>query len=94
MPQALYPQGKSPSYVLDRRLVGLQSWSGCSGEEINSHTLLELEPSIIQPIAQRCTTELPQLMKEMVQSITKLKKISGFCVTCYTFSFVIMALHV
>jgi hypothetical protein len=32
-PRALYPQGKSPWYPLDRRLGGPQSWSGCEGEE-------------------------------------------------------------
>jgi len=31
----LYPQGKSPWYPLDR-LGGLQSRSGCGGEEKNS----------------------------------------------------------
>jgi hypothetical protein len=35
-PWPLYPQGKSPSYTLDRRLGGLQSRSGRGGEEKNS----------------------------------------------------------
>jgi len=35
MPWLLYPQGKCPSYPLDRRLGGPQSHSGCSGEEKN-----------------------------------------------------------
>jgi hypothetical protein len=56
-PRPLYPQGKSPRYSLDRRLGGPQSRSGRGGEEKNSHSLPGLEPSIIQPIAQRCTTD-------------------------------------
>jgi hypothetical protein len=36
MPQPLYPQGKSPWYLLGRRLGGPRSWSGCDGEEKNS----------------------------------------------------------
>jgi len=32
----LYPQGKSPWYVFDRRLDGLQRWSERSGEEKES----------------------------------------------------------
>jgi hypothetical protein len=61
MPWPLYPQGKGPWYPLDRRLGGPQSQSGCSGEEKNSQPLPGLEPSVIQPIAQCCTTELSQL---------------------------------
>jgi hypothetical protein len=57
----LYPQGKSPWYPLDRRLGGPQSQSGRGGEEKNSQPLLGLEPPIIQPVAQRCTTELTRL---------------------------------
>jgi hypothetical protein len=60
MPQPLYPQGKSPWYPLDRRLGRSQSQFGCSGEEKNSQPLWELEPLIIQPIAQHYTTELSQ----------------------------------
>jgi hypothetical protein len=30
-----FQQGKLPQYALNRRLVGLQSRSGCFGEEIN-----------------------------------------------------------
>jgi hypothetical protein len=37
---------------LDRRLGGLQSKSGHSGEEKNSQPLPELEPLIILPVAQ------------------------------------------
>jgi hypothetical protein len=57
-PQPLYPQGKYPWYALDRRLSGTQSRSGCGGEEKNSQLLPGLEPPIIQPATQRCTTEL------------------------------------
>jgi hypothetical protein len=35
----LYPHGKSTWYSLDMRLGGLQSRSGCGGEEKNSHPL-------------------------------------------------------
>jgi len=62
MAQQLYPQGKSPWYPLDRRLGGPQSQSGCSGEEKNSQPLLELKPSIIQPIAQCYISEISQLL--------------------------------
>jgi hypothetical protein len=58
----LYRQGKSSQYTLDRRLGGPQSRSGHSGgEEKNSQPLSELEPPIIQPVAQCCTTELSWL---------------------------------
>jgi hypothetical protein len=50
---ALYPQKKSPRYLLDRRLGGSQSRSGRGGEEKNSQPLPRLEP----PIIQRYTTE-------------------------------------
>jgi hypothetical protein len=40
----LYPQGKSPWYLLDRRLGGPQSRSGCGGEEKNSQPPLRIEP--------------------------------------------------
>jgi hypothetical protein len=56
-----YPQGNSPWYPLDRRLGGPQSRSGRGGEEKNSKLLPELEPPIIQPVAQRYTTELSWL---------------------------------
>jgi hypothetical protein len=58
MPWPLYPQGKSPWCLLDRRLGGPQSQSGHGGEEKNSQPLLGLEHLIIQLIAQRYTTEL------------------------------------
>jgi hypothetical protein len=49
---------------LDRRLGGLQSQSGCGGDEKNSQPLLELEPLIIQPVAQHYTTEPSWLIPE------------------------------
>jgi hypothetical protein len=58
--QPLYLQGKSPWYPFDRRLGGPQSRSGRGGEEESSKPLPELEPPIIQPIAQRYTTELSE----------------------------------
>jgi hypothetical protein len=62
-PRPLYAQGKSPWYPMDRRLGGPQCRSGHGGEEKNSHSLSWLEPLIIQPLAQRCTTELSRLIK-------------------------------
>jgi hypothetical protein len=57
-----YPQGKSPWYPLDRRLVRPQSRSGRGGEEKNSHSVPGLEPPIIQPVAQHYTAELSWLL--------------------------------
>jgi hypothetical protein len=48
----LYPQGKSPWYPLDTRLGGPQSRSGCDREEKNPQPPPELEPGIIQSVAQ------------------------------------------
>jgi hypothetical protein len=42
-PPPLYPWGKNPWYLLNRRLVGLQSQSGCCGEE-KILALLGIEP--------------------------------------------------
>jgi hypothetical protein len=53
---------------LDRRLGGLQSQSGRCGEEENCQPLLGLEPLIIQPVAQCCTTELPQFLQKQIRS--------------------------
>jgi hypothetical protein len=64
----LHPQGKSPWYPLDRRLGGPQSWSGCSGEEINFHRVLGLDPLIIQHIAQCYTTKLSRLLSKPLTS--------------------------
>jgi hypothetical protein len=62
-PRPLYPQGKSPWGPLDWRLGGPQNRSGRGGEEKNSQPLPGLEPSIIQPEAQRYTIELSQLCR-------------------------------
>jgi hypothetical protein len=43
-PRPLYPQGKSPSYPLDRRLGGPQGRSGRGGEEKNSQPPPGIEP--------------------------------------------------
>jgi hypothetical protein len=59
---AALPPGKEPQYPLDRRLGGLQSWSGRGGEAKNSQPLPGLEPLIIKPIVQCYTTELFQLL--------------------------------
>jgi len=40
---AAFPQGKSHWYPLNRRLGGLQSHSGCNGEEINSQPPLGIK---------------------------------------------------
>jgi hypothetical protein len=61
-PRLLYPQGKSPWYPLDRRLGGPQNRSESGGEEKNSQPLPGIEHPIIQPVAQRYTTELSRLM--------------------------------
>jgi hypothetical protein len=60
--QPLHPQGKSTWYLLERRLGGPQSRSGHVGEEKNSQPLPGLKSPIIQPIVQRCITELFQLL--------------------------------
>jgi hypothetical protein len=57
-PRPLYTQGKKPRYPSDRRLGGSQSLFGRGGEEKNSQALPGLEPPIIQPVAQRYTTDL------------------------------------
>jgi hypothetical protein len=46
---------------LNRRLGESQSRSGRGGEEKNSQPLPGFEPPIIQPVAQRYTTELRRL---------------------------------
>jgi hypothetical protein len=61
-PRPIYTQGKSPWYPLDRSLDGPQSQSGHGGKEKNSQPLPALEPPIIQPVAQRYTTELSRLL--------------------------------
>jgi hypothetical protein len=60
IPAAL-PPGQSPWYPLHRRLGGPQSRSGRGGEEKNSKLLPALETPIVQPVAERYTTELSRL---------------------------------
>jgi len=50
MPWLPYLQ-KRAQIILNRRLGGIQSWSGCFGEEKDLLILLGIEPSIVQPIA-------------------------------------------
>jgi hypothetical protein len=57
-PRPLYSQVKSRWYPLDRRL----SRYGRGDEGKNSQTLPALEPPIVQPVAQRYTTELSRLI--------------------------------
>jgi hypothetical protein len=47
---------------MDRRVGGPQSRSERDGEEKNSQLLPELEPPIIQSVAQRYATELFRLL--------------------------------
>jgi hypothetical protein len=61
----LHASGKNPWCPLDRRLGGHQSRSGRRGEEKNSQPLPGLELPIIQPVVQRCTTELFRLLEEL-----------------------------
>jgi hypothetical protein len=61
----LYSQGKSPLYPMDRRLGGTQSLSGYGGEEKHFQPLTGMDPLIIQPVVQRYTTELSQLLISM-----------------------------
>jgi hypothetical protein len=69
---AASPPGKEPRYPLYRRLGGPQSRSGRGGEEKNSQPLPGLEPPIIQPVAQRYTTELSRLQL-FLQLLVKIK---------------------
>jgi hypothetical protein len=48
---------------LDRRLGGPQSRSGRGDEEENSQPPPEIEPLIVQTVAQRCTAELSRLLE-------------------------------
>jgi hypothetical protein len=47
---------------MDKRLGGFQCRFGHDGEQKNSQPLPGLEPPIIQPAAQRYTTELSRLL--------------------------------
>jgi hypothetical protein len=60
-PAALLQRG-NPWYPLHRRLGGPQSQSGRGGDEKNSQPLPGIEIPIIQPVAQRYTTELSWLI--------------------------------
>jgi hypothetical protein len=70
-PRALNPQVKSSWYPLDRRLGGPQSRFGLGGESKNSQPLPELEPPLIQSVAQRYTTELSRLHGVNIRHINK-----------------------
>jgi hypothetical protein len=61
VPAALSP-GKSPWYPLSRRLGESQNRSGRGVEEKNSQPLQGLKPPIVQPLAQRYTTGVYQLL--------------------------------
>jgi hypothetical protein len=61
MPQPLYPQGKNTWYPMDRRLDRSQSRSGHGGEEKISQPLKGFDSPVIQPVAQRYTTELSRI---------------------------------
>jgi hypothetical protein len=56
------PDALLPGHPLDRRVGGPQSRSGRVGKEKNSHPLPGSEHPIIQPVAQRCTTDLSRLL--------------------------------
>jgi hypothetical protein len=62
-PRPLYPQRKRPWYPLGE----LQSRFGRGGEKKNSQPLPGLEPPIIQPVAQRYSTELSRAMLYVMQ---------------------------
>jgi hypothetical protein len=68
VPAAL-PQEKSPWYPLYRRLSGPQSRSGHGGEEKNSKPLWELKPPIIQPVSQRCITEIFRILTDKYRNL-------------------------
>jgi hypothetical protein len=63
---------------MDRRLGGSHNRSGRGGEEKNSQLLPELDTPIIQPVAQRYTTELSQLLYSLDNGKSKSKKGVGF----------------
>jgi hypothetical protein len=81
----LCSQGKSPWHPLDRRLGGPQNRSWRGGEEKNSQPLPGLQRPIIQPVAQRCTTEVSQLLNTICCSLDFLK---GGPVLFYSLNFV------
>jgi hypothetical protein len=59
---ASLPRGKESMVPIGWRLGGPQSRSGRGGEEIHFHPQSGLEPPILQPVAQRYTTELSRLL--------------------------------
>jgi hypothetical protein len=59
----LYHQGNRPWYLLDRLGGGVQSQYGRGVEEENSQPSPGLELPIIQPVAQRYTTQLSRLLR-------------------------------
>jgi hypothetical protein len=64
---------------LDSRLDGSQSRSESGGEEKNSQLFPGLEPPIIQPVAQRSTTELLRLVtKEILRKTISNQEIRDF----------------
>jgi hypothetical protein len=66
----LYPQEKSRRHPLDRSLGGPQSRSGSGCTEKNSQPLPEIEPPIIQPVAQCYTTKLAPLLEPCILQLT------------------------
>jgi hypothetical protein len=61
-PGRFTPRERAPGTQWVGGWVGLLSRSAHRGEEKNSQPLPGLEPPIMQPVAQRCTTELPRLI--------------------------------
>jgi hypothetical protein len=60
---AALPPGKEPLVPTVQEAGWAQSRPQHGGEEKNSQPLLELEPPVIQPVAQRYTTELSRLLR-------------------------------
>jgi hypothetical protein len=61
-PGCFTPRERAPGTHSIGGWVGPQSRSGRGGEEKNSQLLSEIEPAIIQPVAQCYTTELSRLL--------------------------------
>jgi hypothetical protein len=78
-PRSLYPLGKSPWYLLDRRLSGPQSRSGRGGEEKNSQP---------QPGIEGVLTNLPRrssvdLVSSNGSTVSKWRRVFLFYTTSY-----------